>query len=184
MKESAHLNRALSFGRLVCVAWLASCTLTPNAVAQSASTAATSVTGADGRSWAFVTWNSDDPGFVRRAVVAVYRKAGLPTASGDYSLVSVVRRTDDAAGMRAALQQSAHAGQDRAALDALVQSSFSTLAPVATLPLEEKLRIVIAAAGADENLDHLLQFLARSQPGIAAAAGPALVAEVPTGTPP
>lgn len=168
---------------LASAAWLAWLAAATSALAQSASTAATTLRDAEGRSWAFLAWNTDETNFVRRAVVAVYRKAGLPSAPSDYELVSVVRRNDDATFIRAALQQSQHLGQDLAALDALVQSSFSELAPSATLPLEEKLRIVIAAARSDENMDHVLQFLARSQPGIAAAAGQAYICEIPTDSP-
>ena len=138
--------------------------------AQSASTAALSLTDAGGQSWAFLTWTSDDPGFLQRAVVAVYRKAGLPSAPGAYELVSVVRRSDDPAVIRAALQRSTHLGQNLTELDGLIQASFADLAPSPTLPLEEKVRIALAAARTDPTHDTLWQSLARSQPGLAAAA--------------
>ena len=153
------------------------------AQAQTASTAATSYREAGGRSWIYITWNSDQPEFLQRAVVALYRKESSPEAAGNYELVSVVSRAPDAAVIRAALQRAKHLGQDLVAVDSLVQSSFAELAPSAAMPLEEKIRVILISAQTRAETDRTLQFLARSQPAIAAAAGQAYIAEVTTGGP-
>ncbi len=151
--------------------------------AQVATTAATSVRNPDGRCWAYLTWASDQPEFLQRAVIAVYRKDGPPESSGDYRLVSLVNRTVDPAVIRAGLRRAEQLGENLDMVNDLVQSAFGNLVPAPALPLEDKLRLVFTAAQGIPEMGQTLQFLVRSQPAIAVAAGQAFVAEVPSGSP-
>ena len=151
--------------------------------AQTATTAGTSLRSADGRTWAYLTWNSDQPEFLQRAVIALFRKDGSPDSPGDYRLVSVLKRDPETAVIRAALQRAQQIGENLDMVGDLVQSAFAELVPAPTLPLEEKLQVIFATAQARPDTDRLLQFLTRTQPALALAAGQAFAVEIPSGVP-
>jgi hypothetical protein len=145
----------------------------------------TTTMDAQGRHWAYLTWQANDPGALRGQAFALYAKSGDAASGSPYERQAIVRLQTDPVVLQPLLQRSVQLGQDLNALEATINNLFEKLMPDPTLPLPQKLSAVIR--GSIDHPDHFknLLLLARMHSAVGLCLGWAHAAQIPgpVGTP-
>ena len=153
-------------GALLLAGWLA-CLWPLPAPAQSGIgdivyTVGTTVHDAHGRDWAYLLWQSTEPGLLSNRVFAVYAKPGDATNNAPFTRLSLVTLQTDARVIEPLLERAANLGDDMPKLDQDIQQLFGSFIPPSSISRAEQLSAVIRGSlGTTEYYQDLL-LLARA----------------------
>jgi len=134
-------------------------------------TVGTTARDAHGRDWAYLLWQSTEPGLLSNRVFAVYAKPGDVTNNAPYVRLSLVSVETDARVIEPLLERAANLGDDMQKLDQDIQQLFGSFIPTTSISRAEQLSAVIRGSlGSAEYYQDLL-LLARNHPGVDMALG-------------
>ncbi len=123
------------------------------------------------RPWVYLVWQARAHDVLAGRTLAIYQKAGLANAPGNYERQAVVSLQPDPGSVGVLLSRGAQLGDNLAELDATVTSLFQSLIPVGVTNLPQKAALVIQGCLGDVARFNQLVFLARSHPGLGLALG-------------
>lgn len=133
--------------------------------------------------WSYVVWHATDHDLLRGKVFEVFRKEGDAGSANVFASRGMIFEQTDPNVIRMLCNRAVNLGEDLAKLDDSVTAMFGGLLPSNSLPLTEKISVVIRGAAATPEDRENLAFLARRHPALALCLGRAHAEQLgPAGT--
>ncbi|NDV61055.1 hypothetical protein G0Q06_01180 [Puniceicoccales bacterium CK1056] len=128
-------------------------------------------TDEDGAAWVYLLWQSEDLETLKDRSFAIYSKLGEPSSLNTYVYEGTARTRLDPAAIVTLINRGIELGDEVASLESDIDALFEKIVPDGTLPLAEKISVVVESCLLDPELFENLIFLSRTHPALSLVLG-------------